>query len=175
MLLIDLILRAVHRPPPSNLIRLLVFLSCEHSLNLIFLETIKRIQGYDLGTNDGIEFMRDAALSSVDLGSSSRGYWAWARTEHSGSSLDGGEGRRSTHPRSVVWPCVEGSWEWRDTSNADAVTLPVVTLIPTLAATRMSMMTGTITSQALHHRVHSEMFFIHIRLEYAQQLGFRCY
>jgi hypothetical protein len=38
--------------------------------------------------------------------------------------------------------------------GANAVTLPVGTLIRTLAARKMSMMTRTIISQVLHRRVH---------------------
>jgi hypothetical protein len=40
--------------------------------------------------------------------------------------------------------------------GVNAVTLPVGTLIRTLAATEMSMMTGTITSQVLRRRMHPE-------------------
>jgi hypothetical protein len=43
-----------------------------------------------------------------------------------------------------------------------AVTLPVGTLIRTLAVTGMSMMTGTITSQVLHHRVHPETLLMQV-------------
>jgi hypothetical protein len=39
------------------------------------------VQINKFGMNDGVEFMRDAALSSADPGSSSRGYCARGRTE----------------------------------------------------------------------------------------------
>jgi hypothetical protein len=46
--------------------------------------------------------------------------------------------------------------------GAIAVTLPVGTLIRTLAATGMSMITETITGQVLHHRVHSETLLMQV-------------
>jgi hypothetical protein len=41
-------------------------------------------------------------------------------------------------------------------------TLPVRTLIRTLAATEMSMMTGTITCQVLHRMVHLETLLMQV-------------
>ena len=52
----------------------------------------------EFGTNDGVKFMRDAPLSSVDSGSLSRGYRAQAQMEPSALDLDVGEGNRATHP-----------------------------------------------------------------------------
>ena len=75
------------------------------------------IQINEFGTNDGIEFMRDAALSSTGPGSSSRGYRAQAQMEHLALGLDGGKGCQSARPWSVVRPCAEGSQEQRDTSQ----------------------------------------------------------
>jgi hypothetical protein len=46
--------------------------------------------------------------------------------------------------------------------SAYAVTLPIEMLIRTLAATGMSMMTGTITGQVLHHRVHPETLLMQV-------------
>jgi hypothetical protein len=46
--------------------------------------------------------------------------------------------------------------------GAFAVTLPVGMLIRTLAATGMSMMTGTITGHVLHHRVHPETLLMQV-------------
>jgi hypothetical protein len=76
-----------------------------------------RVQINKFGTNDGAEFMRDAALSSADPGSSNRGYRARGRTEPSALDLDGGQGRRPTRLWIVVWPSVEGSRERKDTSR----------------------------------------------------------
>jgi hypothetical protein len=47
--------------------------------------------------------------------------------------------------------------------GANTVTLPVGTLIQTLMAREMSMMTRTITSQVLHRRVHLETFLMQVR------------
>jgi hypothetical protein len=44
--------------------------------------------------------------------------------------------------------------------GGNAVTLPVGTLIQTLTTREMSMMTGTITGQVLHCKVHSETFLM---------------
>jgi hypothetical protein len=61
--------------------------------------------------------MRDVALSGVDPGSSSRGYWARGQTEPPASGLDGGQGCRPTRLRNVIWASAEGSRERRDTSE----------------------------------------------------------
>jgi hypothetical protein len=57
--------------------------------------------------------------------------------------------------------------------SAYAVTLPIEMLIRTLAATGMSMMTGTITGQVLHHRVHPETLLMQVwyRVRSAVGLG----
>jgi hypothetical protein len=47
----------------------------------------------EFGMNDGAEFIRDAALSGIDPGSSSRGYRARARMEPPALGLDGGQRR----------------------------------------------------------------------------------
>jgi hypothetical protein len=38
------------------------------------------------------------------------------RMEPPASDMDGGQGRRPTHLRNMVWPSIEGSQERRDTS-----------------------------------------------------------
>jgi hypothetical protein len=75
------------------------------------------VQINEFGTNDGAEFMRDAALSGADPGSSSRGYWARGRTEPPTSDLDDGQGCRPTRLQNVVRPSAEGSQGRRDTSR----------------------------------------------------------
>jgi hypothetical protein len=82
------------------------------------------VQINKFGTNDGAEFMRYAAFSSADPGSSSRGYWAWGRTEPLASGLDGGQGRRPTCLGNVVRASVEGSREQRDTSRHERGNAP---------------------------------------------------
>jgi hypothetical protein len=76
-----------------------------------------RVQINEFGTNDGVEFMRDAALFGTDPGSLSRGYRVQGRTEPPASDLDGGQGCRPTRLRNMVWPSIEGSRERRDTSR----------------------------------------------------------
>jgi hypothetical protein len=48
-------------------------------------------------------------------------------------------------------------------SGANAVMLPVETMIPPLKVRKMSMMTRTITGQVLHRRVHPEMLLMQVR------------
>ena len=42
----------------------------------------------------------------------------------SASGLDGGQGHRSTRPKNMVRPSVEGSWERRDTSWCERCNAP---------------------------------------------------
>jgi hypothetical protein len=74
------------------------------------------VQIYEFGTNDGAEFMRDAALSGADPGSSSRGYRARGRMELPASGLDGGQRHRPTCLRNVVRASAEGSCTSRKNS-----------------------------------------------------------
>jgi hypothetical protein len=47
--------------------------------------------------------------------------------------------------------------------GVNVVMLPIGTLIQTLATGEMSMMTGTITGQVLHHKVHPETLLMQVR------------
>jgi hypothetical protein len=82
------------------------------------------VQINEFGTNDGTEFMRDAALSGMDLGSSSRGCRARGRTEPPALNLDGGQECQTTRLQNVVRPSAEGSRESRDTSRRDCGNAP---------------------------------------------------
>jgi hypothetical protein len=73
----------------------------------------------EFGTNDGAEFIRDAALSGADPRSSSRGYRARARTEPPASGLDGGQGCRPTRLRNVVWASADGPRKRRENSRGE--------------------------------------------------------
>jgi hypothetical protein len=116
------------------------------------------VQINEFDTNDGVEFMKDATLSGADAGSWSRGYRARGQTESPSLDLDGGQERQPTRLRNVVWPSAEGSWERRKLPGTFAITLPVGTLIRTLAGMGMSMMTRTITG----HRMHLETLLMHV-------------
>jgi hypothetical protein len=83
-----------------------------------------RVQINEFRTNDGAEFMRDAALSGTDLGSSSQGYRAWGRTEPPASGLDGGQGHHPIRLRNIVRASAEGSREQRDTSRRECGNAP---------------------------------------------------
>jgi hypothetical protein len=82
------------------------------------------VQINEFGTNDGAEFMRDAALSGADPGSSSRRYRAWGRMEPLALGLDGGQGRQPTHLRNVIWASAEGSRERSDTFRRECNNTP---------------------------------------------------
>jgi hypothetical protein len=77
-------------------------------------------------------------------------------------------------------PIVFGTWfglVWKDLgrrrrlSGTKVVMLSVGTLIPLLKAREMSMMTGTITSQVLHHRVDPEMLLMYVRCSVRRVVG----
>jgi hypothetical protein len=82
------------------------------------------VQINEFGTNDGVEFRRDATPSGANPGSSSQGYRARGRTEPPASGLDGGQGCQPTHLRNVVQASAEGSQEWKDTSRCEGGNVP---------------------------------------------------
>jgi hypothetical protein len=77
------------------------------------------VQINEFGMNDGTEFIRDAALSGADPGSSSRGYRARARMEPPASGLDGGQRCRLTRLRNVVRASTDGPRERRKNSRRE--------------------------------------------------------
>ena len=186
MLLTDLILRAVCGIPHNSLIHLLVLHLHVRSLNLIFLETITRMQGCNLRLplqicQTGIHHFHFVESKVMNLGPIMvQNSW---KMHLSLVQIRDPQVKDTRHglkrsPRLRVWMVVKdadrpvpetwfglvlkalGSGGTLPSSNV--VTLPFGTLIHILAATRMSMMTETSTGQVLHCKMHPEMLLMQV-------------